>query len=1314
MHLKHLHIIYFLLPKMLLLTSSPFGVIAQQNCIDCGLHFIENKGQWKEDFKFKAKQTNGNLFLEKNGFTLDLHHPIEKSKVAHLAHHRHCSDDEHTHEASPFYSAHSLKFEFLNSSEAEIIGQNQLNTYHNYFVNEKEYWRSEVPLFYEVKYQKIYQGINLHVYSKGQHLKYDWIISPGINPKQIKVKIKGADNLKLKDNNLVIQTSVGDLVEMKPYAFQKVNEENKEVKCFFVLKNNVLSYVFPDGYDKSKELIIDPVLVFSTFSGGQSDNWGFTATYDSQGNTYGGGVVFGANYPITTGAYQANYAGNMDIIISKFNNTGSQLLFSTFLGGSGPEMPYSIIVNDNDELYVMGNTGSINFPTSTGAYSTTFNGGVPTVFFGIINYSQGTDIFVTRFNATGTNIIASTLIGGSNNDGLNMPPPGSNAPHLARNYADNFRGEIILDNNQNPIVVSSTRSNNFPTFNAFQPNFGGGLQDAVIFKMTPQLNSLIFSSFFGGSNDDAGYGVQINANDEVYFCGGTMSINLPTTAGALHASYSGMIDGYVTRLNATGNQILNMSYIGTAGYDQSYMIQIDENNDVFLYGQTTGNYPIQAAPGFSIYSNPNSGQFIHKLDPTLNTTIFSTRFGKGSGNIEIVPTAFLVDQCNRIYVSGWGGAVNSAGGNTIGFPVTSDAFQPNTTGGDFYIAVFRENCSTLEYATFFGGPQSSEHVDGGTSRFDKSGTVYHAVCAGCANNNDLPTTPGAWSNVNGSTNCNLAVFKFDASPILAQIGAGNLNDICVNQPVNFTNNSTGNVTYLWNFGDGNTSTLPNPTHIYQNPGVFNITLVVFDVDNCVPPDTATAVATVVTPASASIIPVNAICPGDTIQLQGISNGNFVWLPNDGIIGASNNLNISVNPAVTTTYTLVVSNQCGSDTAFVTVEVIDFNISASDNDTICIGFSKELFAEGGTTYTWSPPTYLDNPNISNPVSTPDDDITYTVTITDINGCTGSLQVFIQVDTSIPQAFAGNDTLICLGAIFQLNASGGNSYLWSPPNAVSDPFIRNPNFVANDDVELILTVVNACGLSTDTMLVSISRVFPQIVGENQVCPGDSILLSAEGAVNYLWFSAQPLRPDDSSSTFLFPSNSDIVWIEAYNDIGCVGYDTLVVEVLPKKNVFAGNDQWINFYDSATLQGFGEGNPMWSPPENLSCTNCFITTTMGLDTVTTFIFTITDENGCKFSDSVTVFLNGIIYIPNAFTPDNNNLNEFFKAKGFQIKGFEMWIFNRWGEEIFYTDDIDNGWNGQYRGEDAKPDVYVYKVLYNDFTNIQKTLWGHFTLLR
>ncbi len=245
------------------------------------------------------------------------------------------------------------------------------------------------------------------------------------------------------------------------------------------------------------------------------------------------------------------------------------------------------------------------------------------------------------------------------------------------------------------------------------------------------MSQIVWAGFLGGNGADASHTIKFDLDGNLVVGGGSSSLNFPATPGTYQTVHAGLVDGWIAKIKNDGTTILVSTLTGTQAFNQVYFIDLDIDGNIYAYGQTTGSFPVTAG----VYKNPNSGQFLQKFDPSLSTLIFSTVFGSGSGIPNISPTAFLVNDCNNIYLSGWGGMINSASdfwnSSTSGMPVTTDAFQKTTSGSDFYFIVLTSDASQLLYATFLGGTQSRTHVDGGTSRFDKSGVVYHAVCSGC-------------------------------------------------------------------------------------------------------------------------------------------------------------------------------------------------------------------------------------------------------------------------------------------------------------------------------------------------------------------------------------------------------------------------------------------------------------------------------------------------------------------------------------------------------------------------------------------------------
>lgn len=1258
------------------------------------IEFKENKGQWEENVMFRAKIPAGDLFLENNALTYRFFKEEDLIKIDEL-HHQFIKNP--THQDS-IINTHAFKVEFKNSLTPTFKKDAIRPDYENYFVgNDQSKWASNVKKYEEITYKELYKNIDLKFYLNQGILKYDFIIQPTGNPSQIQLDYQGIDALFLKNGNLHIKTSVNEIIEQKPYAYQLINGVEKEVKCSFILENNILSFKFPKGYNKAYPLIIDPALIFASYSGATVDNWGYTSTFNDAGNLFGGGVSFGMGYPTTLGAIQTLFNGGYtDISISKFSTNGSLLEYSTYLGGSNSDYPHSLIVNSNGELLVFGTTKSSNFPTTAGAYNTTINGGY--------------DAYVAKFSVNGQVLLASTYIGGTLNDGLNNVAP------LKYNYADDHRGEIVVDANDNIYVATVTNSADFPITAGVIQTGNAGASDGCIFKLSPNLNTLLFSTYIGGSGLDAAYSLQFSTTGDILVAGGTTSNDFPTTAGTLNPTSLGNTDGWVAKINNSATNLIASTYIGTANfYNQCYFVQLDTADNVFVIGQTVGGYPIFPA---TVYNNPNSGQFIHKLTPDLSTTVFSTTFGTSSGQIDIALSAFLVNECNYILISGWGGAVNGSASatnsTTNGLPVTLGAIQPTTDGSDYYLVMFSEDADTILYATFFGGNTSFDHVDGGSSRFDKRGIVYQAVCASCfGSTSDFPTTPGAWSNTDNGPNCNLGVFKMDLTNLTADAEVFTTPFYCIGDTVYFQNLSNGGVSYFWDFQDGNTSTDFQPSHVFDSIGTYHVLLIALDSISCMLLDSDFVDVFIGGPPTAITNPINGICRGDSVQLNASGGATYVWTPNYNISNDSID-NPMVWPDTTTLYTVLVFDSCGIDTSQLLVTVFQKNISISPDTVICLGQSAQLSASGGISYSWQPIATLNNAAIANPIATPITNTTYTVEITDVNSCVWDTSVIVVVDSIVPIAITMNDTTICKGDTVQIYGTGGQTYNWTPTATLINPTDSNPSAFPTQNTTYIMEAKNGCGSGFDTLIVSVLEVFVTIVDDTTVCVGDRVNLWATGGETYLWSPTVGMNNpniNNPSATIFSPIT---FYVNVTDTNGCTTNLSVFVDTLTKPIVDLGLDIKTNWGSPVQLNAVSNGLVFsWSPTQGLSCIDCPNPIVNVIES-STYIVTVLGKNRCYNYDTISIYFDGAIYVPNSFTPDGDGLNDIFFAYGVDIIEFEMYIFDRWGEKIFYSNDMKNGWNGLYKGVQVKNDVYVWKIFYKDVLKKYGEMIGTVTLVR
>lgn len=828
------------------------------------LEFIENKGQWDKAADFMSDLGGGAIFLKPNGYRVLLHHKDDLNQIAAFYKHGHNPEEKAktvTNEHLLQLRSHAYDVTFLNAlTNLKPEPEKYTGTYNNYFSGkDSSRWVGNCKIYNAVKYKNLYKNIDIRYYANEGQLKYDLIVNPGADLKQLALQFTGVDGLQInKTGNLVIKTSVGDAYELSPYVYQLINGVRKEVKAKFDLDNTKKIIRFAlDKFDKNASIVIDPALVFSSFTGSISDNWGYTATYDDQGNFYAGGIVFGKKYPVSPGAFSNTFGGGndaseslsgYDIALMKFSADGSQRLFATYLGSDGNEQPHSMIVDGAGNLVIAGRTTSKDFPQTVPAYGP---GG-------------GFDIIVSKLTPDGASLLNSILVGGSGFDGVNSAPKYSaeaTATATCRNYGDDARSEVITDRFDNIYLVSCTRSSDFPTTsNAFSKSLRGS-QDGVYMKLSSSMN-VIASTLLGGEEDDAAFVLAINPfTSNLFVAGGTGSENFArnsTASGPIifgNNSPGGNGDGFIAEITADGSNNIRTAYVGGPGIDIIYGIQFDRAGALYVTGTTTSTLEVVNAA----FNQPNGKQFITKIEPDLSAVIFSTNFGSGRSVPDISPTAFLVDVCENIYVSGWGGNTNGrfTGGSTTGLSVTPDAVVSYTDGSDFYFFVLNRDASRQLYGSFFGSDARrdvttfGDHVDGGTSRFDKRGVIYQAVCANCGKRGVFPTTAGVWSPGNKAQEgslCNQAAIKiaFQLTGVSADVQSS-INGVprdtsgCVPLTVDFTDVIALGDTYEWDFDDGSPrviTTVPTISHTFNNVGDYRVMLISTDLTKCKPKDTS--------------------------------------------------------------------------------------------------------------------------------------------------------------------------------------------------------------------------------------------------------------------------------------------------------------------------------------------------------------------------------------------------------------------------------------------------------------------------------------------
>jgi gliding motility-associated-like protein len=841
--------------------------------------FIENKGQWTDSVDFKGELGSGAFFLQKDGFTVLLHHPKDLSLFMSSHEHEEGSSkknkkidyskdlsgrvvDKSLTGSGNVLRSHAYKVEFVGANQdPEVVPEKQVQSFNNYFIgNDRSKWVSNARIFNAVVYKNIYPNIDLRYYSESEKLKYDLIIHPGGDPSKIVMKYTGQDKLSIKNDELIIKTSVGDVKELYPYSFQPDDlKGRKKIECKYeITSNNTVRFKLGE-YAKNTTLVIDPSLIFVSFTGSPANQYGFTATPGPDGTLFSGGIVFADGFPTTPGAFQAHFMGGRngelgtDIGIMKFSANGSQRLYATYIGGANNEYPHSLFSDAAGNLVVMGRSYSTDYPDTRG-----------------YEYAGANcDIVVTKLNASGTGIIGSLKIGGSQLDGVNIEDIqlSRNYSHttLIRNYGDDSRSEVILDPGGNIYVAAQTQSTDFPvtTATAFQKTLGGK-QDGVVMKINPSCNGIIWASFLGGPGEDGAFVLELDPLTRDIYVGGGTTTGSENDKGAFPKASSGPMgtgfkggqtDAFVSQISNDGTVLRKSVYLGTPNADIIYGLKFDRKGFPYVMGVSRGGaWPVRNAT----YSNPGSSQFVAKLKPDLSAFEYSTVFGSGSTKPNMSPVAFLVDRCENVYISGWGGWITTSKNDPFdqagvrGMPVTGDAVKSSTDNQDFYFIVIQKNASALMYGSFFGqtGGATGEHVDGGTSRYDQQGVIYQAICANCGGGARFPTTPGVVGPVNGSEACNLAAVKMAFN--FAGVASGprpTVNGVrdslgCAPFTVTLEDTVRNAVSYIWSFDDGSPDTTTEApdgasvVHTFENVGLYRVRLIAIDLNSCNERDTA--------------------------------------------------------------------------------------------------------------------------------------------------------------------------------------------------------------------------------------------------------------------------------------------------------------------------------------------------------------------------------------------------------------------------------------------------------------------------------------------
>jgi hypothetical protein len=587
----------------------------------------------------------------------------------------------------------------------------------NYLVgNDPSQWHTAIPTYAAVHYASVYPGIDLVYHGQQGQLEYDFDVAPGADAGSIHLAVQGADQVELTDGgDLLLHTPTGELRQPKPMLYQLGDDGQRQaVDGGYVLDQVEQQRVsfWVGTRDPSRQLVIDPVLVYSTFLGGSAFGQSTDVAVDAAGNAYVTGDTDSTDFPTTPGAFQPTYRGSFaDAFVSKLNPSGTALVYSTFLGGSSDEEGNGIAVDAAGNAYVTGYTRSTDFPITPGAFQPSRPG------------SQSP--FVSKLNPTGTALVYSTFLGGSSNV--------------------NVGTRIAADAAGNAYVTGYTLSPDFPTTpGAFQPTFRGD-EDAFVSKMNASGTALVYSTFLGGSGLAEGFGIAVDAASNAYVTGENASSDFPTTQGAFQPTFGGNADAFVSKLNPSGAALVYSTFLGGSSFDEGLGIAVDAASNAYVTGGTdSSNFPTTPGAIQPTFRGGLQDAFVSKLNPSGAALVYSTFLG---GSTLDTGDDIAVDAAGSAYVTG---RTQSAD-----FQTTPGAVQPTFRGGpqDAFVSKLNPSGAALVYSTFLGG---SGFDEGFGIALDASASAY---VSGQTNSADFPTTPGAFQPRSGTASFTSFVTK---------------------------------------------------------------------------------------------------------------------------------------------------------------------------------------------------------------------------------------------------------------------------------------------------------------------------------------------------------------------------------------------------------------------------------------------------------------------------------------------------------------------------------------------------------------------------
>ncbi|MEA1874036.1 MAG: T9SS type A sorting domain-containing protein [Bacteroidota bacterium] len=1114
------------------------------------VYFFENQGEYPNEVSYYAKTWFGNLFINHNNemvYSLPSAFKKESNSLAFIE-------------------------RLIDAKNAKIYGENGETGKFHLFKNGIE-THSEKANYESIRMEGIYEGIDLQLKMQRDNIEKIFIVEPNANHNQIRIAMDGVKSIAIDENQMQVETALGDIHFTAPIAFQYIHAEKIMVQVEYSLFDNN-EYGFKIGeYNPEYTLYIDPLLA-STFIGGTDNDNGLSLALDNNGKLFMAGYTWSSNYPTTTGVYDETYnGGSFDAFISRFDTLLTTLEVSTFIGGSNYEEGVSLAIDTSTgEVYLGGTVESANFPTTTDCYNNTHSGGE-------------SDLFISKLSNDLSSLPASTYLGGN---------------------GDDVCTRLIYDHSSDEIFITGyTKSTDYPTTTgAYDDTFDGAgtLSAAFVSRLDSDLTTLQASTLIEGSNADEAHALKFDNNGDILLAGYTVSLDWPVTGGAYDNSQNSNKDAFLLRLNYDLTTLMNSTFIGGGYYDWATDLLQDASDNIYIVGHTASDdYPTTTGAYNETFDNAVD-VFISKFSADMSTLLSSTYIGGDSWeyayNLEMG-----ID--GHLFLSG----------NTYSddYPTTYGSYDTVFNGAiDVFITKIDTDLTNVLSSTFIGGTDFDYAED---IVIDEFGQVFFT---GYTASGDYPTTSGVYNETfNGTPNStrNAFISKFDKnlsteppSIITQPIDQ----TVCENTDAEFIVDATGGgiITYQWYQGNSGTySAIAGATNdtltlavnltmdgdsifcLVENEGgaVYSDT-VQLNVDELIASDAGsdqqtcevnTAVMAATPPTSGTgfwyrISGAGAFGapndPGSAVIGLGIGDNEFVWEVTNGTC-------IATDTVVITQDTIVTAN-AGSDINICDVNTADMNAVAA--------------APGIGTWTVNDTGTPDDVNDPTTQITALDYGTNSFTWEVVNGaCTDSDDMTIIRDSLII-ADAGMDQIFCEDDTTTLSANnpapGSGTWTVISGNGIFDD-ATNPNTLVSAldyrQNEFEWTITNGACVSSDTVMIqrdsliiadagtdlNLCDIYHTVITAEDADPGTGIWSVTSGSGTF----AQPTQNVTTVSGLSVEIN-ELVWEVTHGT--CVSTDTLIIDIDTTITAQAGSDQQI-CGDSTGLNALNPapGIGMWS---------------------------------------------------------------------------------------------------------------------------------------